>query len=80
MKKTFKLFLSLIIMTVVFLGISCKVKAVEIPQSVKLTGSVPMANGYHLFTVEPSGGTHAYCLDITNVLDYSMKKNKKTKN
>lgn len=66
MKKTFKLFLSLIIMTVVFLGISCKVKAVEIPQSVKLTGSVPMANGYHLFTVEPSGGTHAYCLDITN--------------
>lgn len=66
MKKLSRLFLSILIMTVVFLGVSNRVSAVQIPQSVKLTGSTPMANGYHLFTVEPSGGTHAYCLDISN--------------
>ncbi len=66
MKKTFKLFLSLLIMTVVFLGVSSKVNAVAVPQNVRLTGATRMASGYHLFTVEPSGGTHAYCLDIAN--------------
>lgn len=66
MKKTLRLFSSLVVMTIMFLGVSSKINAVEIPQSVTLTGSTPMANGYNLFTVEPSGGTHAYCLDINN--------------
>lgn len=66
MKKTFKLFLSLLIMTVVFLGVSSKVNAVDIPKQVKTTGYRPIGNeyGYYgMFAVEPSGGTHGYCLD-----------------
>lgn len=66
MKKTFKLFLSLIIMTVVFLGVNAKVNAVEVHDEVKTTGFkwIENPNGrYGIFTVEPSGGTHAYCLD-----------------
>ena len=66
MKKTFKLFLSLLIMTVVFLGVSSKVNAVDIPKQVKTTGYSPIGNeyGYYgMFAVEPSGGTHGYCLD-----------------
>lgn len=66
MKKAFKLFMSIFIMTVMFLGITESIKAIEVPESVKLTGSVPMESGYNLFTVEPGSGTHAYCLDITN--------------
>lgn len=66
MKKTFKLFLSLVIMTVVFLGVNAKVNAVEVYDEVKTTGFkwIENPNGrYGIFTVEPSGGTHAYCLD-----------------
>ena len=66
MKRVLRLCLYLMIATFVFLGVSSKVDAVEIPDSVKLTGSTPMANNYHIFTVEPSGGTHAYCLDISD--------------
>ena len=66
MKKTFKLFLSLLIMTVMFLGVSNKVNAIEIPEEVRTTGYKLIGNEYGhygIFTVEPSGGTHGYCLD-----------------
>ena len=66
MKKTFKLFLSLLIMAVVFLGVNSKVNAGEVYDEVKTTGFkwIENPNGrYGIFTVEPSGGTHAYCLD-----------------
>ena len=63
MKRIFKLFLSLLIMTVMFLGANGNVRAGEVHGSVKLTGSVPVGDGYNLFTVEPSDNTHAYCLD-----------------
>lgn len=66
MKKTFKLFLSLLIMTVVFLGVSSKINAVEIPDQVRTTGYQLIGNeyGYYgMFAVEPSGGTRGYCLD-----------------
>ena len=66
MRKAFKLFLSLLIMTVVFLGVSGKVNAVDVPNQVKTTGYQSIGNeyGYYgIFAVEPSGGTHGYCLD-----------------
>ena len=66
MKKTFKLFLSLLIMTVMFLGVSSKINALEIPDQVKTTGYQPIGNEYGhygMFAVEPSGGTRGYCLD-----------------
>ena len=66
MKKTFKLFLSLLMMAVMFLGIN-KVNAQEIPDQVSITGFNWLGDystgRYGMFTVEPSGGTHAYCLD-----------------
>lgn len=67
MKRTFRLFLSLFIMTVMFFGASVKVNATEIPNQITVTGfqwlgSLETAS-YGIFAVEPSGGTHAYCLD-----------------
>ena len=66
MKKTFKLFLSLLIMTVMFLGIN-SVNAEEIPDQVTVTGFSWLGNlstgRYGMFTVQPNGGGHAYCLD-----------------
>lgn len=68
MRKTFKLFLSLFIMTVMFLGINSNVNASEIPNQVSVTGfqwlGTPSTGRYGIFAVEPSGGTHAYCLDV----------------
>ena len=69
MKKTIKLFLSLIVMTVVFFSFNGRTNAVEVADDVKVTGSTPINNPngqYSIFTVEPSGGTHAYCLDSSN--------------
>ena len=51
MKKTFKLFLSLLIMTVVFLGVSSKVNAVDIPKQVKTTGYSPIGNEYGYYGI-----------------------------
>lgn len=64
MKRTFKLFLSLIVMIIMFFSVNLVVDASVVPETIKVTGATTISGGYHLFTVEPSGGTHAYCLDI----------------
>lgn len=68
MKKAFKLFFSFLIMTVMFFGIKSNVNAVEIPKNVTVTGFNWLGSlntgRYGIFAVEPSGGTHAYCLDV----------------
>ena len=66
MRKTFKLFLSLLIVAVMFLSVNGNISAQEVYDQVTVTGShfIGGSQGkYSIFTVEPSGGTHAYCLD-----------------
>lgn len=65
MKRAFKLCLCLFVMTIMFFSVNFIVSAAAVvPDTVKVTGATTISGGYHLFTVEPSGGTHAYCLDI----------------
>lgn len=69
MKKTIKLFLSLIVMTIVFFAYNGSTNATDVAEQVKVTGATMIQNPnghYSIFTVEPSGGTHAYCLDASS--------------
>ncbi len=68
MKKTLKLFTRLFIMTVVFLGIKVSANAATFPNEITVTGFTWIGDynagrQYAMFTTNPSGGGHAYCLD-----------------
>lgn len=68
MKKTLKLFTCLFVMAVMFFGIKVGVSARTFPEQVTVTGSnwigdYSAGRQYAIFTVSPSDGGHAYCLD-----------------
>lgn len=70
MKRTFKLFLSLLMMTVMFFSVNV-VNAKEVPNQVTVTNfqwlGTEKTGRYGMFTVGFNGGVYAYCLDSNKV-------------